>query len=298
MKGLTAAVGVFDGVHLGHRALVAEVCRRADATDTVPAIFTFTAHPLHTINPAKAPRTLTPAHAKEELLKKAGAGIVHTIDFSDRVRNMSARDFMGMLQHDYNVTTLVIGFNHRFGHGREHGFSDYVRIGAELGMQVVRADEEVIDGADKPVSSSTIRSYITAGKIKEANTMLGRPYAITGTVEKGQQIGRTIGFPTANLQPLCESQLIPAAGVYACMATIGNEAWPAMVNIGRRPTVGDDLNLTIEANIINFEGDLYGKPLTLEFIERLRDEKKFDDFEHLQRQLQHDRNSTLALINK
>lgn len=294
----TAAVGVFDGVHLGHQELVREVRAEADKSGSSATIFTFSSHPLLAIAPDRVPPTLTPAPQKEALLMQAGADRVVTLDFNDSLRMMPAREFMRLLHDTYGVERLVMGFNHRFGHDKATGFDHYAAAGKETGIDVLRGHEKKIEGVDCPVSSSSVRRCLLEGNIDTANAMLGHEYSIIGTVDRGQQIGREIGFPTANLRPACATQLIPKGGVYAAIACIGGKEWPAMVNIGCRPTIGAGLSPTIEAHIIGLDDDLYGRELEVRFAKRVRDEKKFDDLEHLRRQLEHDKHEISALITR
>ena len=178
---------------------------------------------------------------------------------------------------------LVIGYDHRFGKNREGGF-DYLSQHADrYGMSVEEIPREDVDAVG--VSSTRIRRALDSGDILTANRYLGYPYELTGTVERGRQLGRTIGWPTANLRVAEPLKLVPARGVYAVMATIGGTHHPAMLNIGVRPTVGGDLAQTIEAHLLDFSGDLYEQPLTLQFVTRLRDELKFDGLDALKAQL-------------
>jgi riboflavin kinase/FMN adenylyltransferase len=201
----------------------------------------------------------------------------------------TAKEFMEKILRDkLNVKKLVIGYDHRFGHDRAEGFDEYVRYGRELGIEVVRNNAFELNGVK--VSSSVVRSFLQEGEIELANNCLGYPYIITGEVVEGEQNGRKIGYPTANLDTKESHQLIPAAGVYAVKVRLnGTMSWrPAMMNIGSRPTFNGKGN-TIEINIFNFDDDIYGQQLQVAFIHRIREEQKFSSPEALAEQLAEDR---------
>ena len=288
MKHTAVAVGMFDGVHRGHQALVRELRRCAQERGLEACVITFADHPMRHICPEKAPRLLTTCSQKAQYLRQAGADEVLALDFNDDLRRLTAREFMRMISDRLGVRLWMLGFYHRFGSDGIRDFADYARIGAGLGIDVELAGMEVIDGMHLPVSSSLVREALADGRIDEACIMLGRHFSIIGTVEAGQRIGRTIGFPTANVKPLMAEQAIPAGGVYACSAVIDGAEWPAMTNIGCRPTIGQGLSSTIETHVIGFEGDLYDREIEVRFLRRLRDERKFDSLDDLRRQLNFD----------
>ncbi len=294
MSGSAVAVGMFDGVHLGHQSLVSELVHCARARGLQACVITFADHPLRSIRPDAAPMLLTTAAQKADLLRQAGADMVVTLDFDDGMRRLTAREFMAKIADDLGAKAWVMGFNHRFGSDGLHDFAAYQAIGGDLGIDVMLADRVVIDGMDEPVSSSLVRRALDQGRIDDANAMLGRQYAIIGKVETGRQIGRTIGFPTANVRPLMASQLIPQRGAYACAAIIDGRQWPAMTNIGCRPTLGDGLAPTIETHVIGFDGNLYGSEIEVRFSRRLRPERKFPTLDALRRQLALDLQSCLS----
>lgn len=285
---------MFDGVHLGHRHLLAHLRHEAGRRGLLTAAVTFSRHPLATLAPDRAPMAIDTPDERCRNLRRAGADRVIMLDFDRHMAAMSARDFMAMLHRDYGVDLLTVGFNHRFGAGRSESVADYCRYAGELGMEIVVADEcRAGDG----ISSSAIRSALERGDVAAAGSMLGRDYEFTGTVSPGRQLGRTIGFPTANLNPDCSDKIMPARGVYACRTVMPDGSIrPAMVNIGRRPTVSTAGDTTVEAHIIDYSGDLYGAQLTLQFVQRLRDEQRFDSAETLRRQLERDRRATIGAI--
>lgn len=278
-----AAVGMFDGVHRGHQALAAQVRQAASERGLQPAFFTFDRHPLQTVAPERAPRLLSTPEQRSLWLEPA---VTVTLPFDENLRRMTAEEFMRMLRDKYDVRLMAIGFNHRFGSDRLPNFEDYERIAHSLDMEAILAPEE-----GEGISSSAIRQAIDRGEIEKANDMLGRPFALAGTVAHGKAIGRSIGFPTANITPTLANQQIPREGVYAGRL-LGH---PALVNIGHRPTVGDDGHLSIEAHIIDYDGDLYGQPVELELTHRLRDERKFPTLDDLRTQIALDKAALLSL---
>lgn len=283
-----AAIGMYDGVHLGHRFLIGYVDDEAKKRGLAPAVVTFAEHPLKTVAPLRAPRLLTTLDERIGLLEQEGVDDCVILHFNDRLRRLSARDFLRRLKQRYGVDTLVVGFNNRFGRDRNDGIDEYRRIGAEIGMDILAAPEYKVKGA--PVSSSIIRRYLTDGEIKKATEALGRPYRIEGRVTSGRGIGRRMGFPTANLVPISPETLIPKVGVYAVIATTPDGVRrPAMLNIGYRPTIETEpADISIEVHIIDYTGYLYDETIAIEFIEYMRAEKRFADQNKLRAQLMTD----------
>lgn len=289
-----ATVGMFDGVHRGHRHLL-DTLRSINLSDRPPLAVTFPRHPLSLLAPEKAPKLITSADDKLTLLHNEGAEVA-MLDFNHRLAAMTAAEFMTMLRDHYGVGRLLLGFSNRFGSDRNLTFDDYYAIGDRLGIEVTQAGP-LHNGAG--ISSSAIRSEIAFGDIKAANEMLGRQFSITGKVVSGKKIGHTIGFPTANLSPADSNLIIPRNGVYVCDAILDNgEDVRAAVNIGLRPTIDPTSKaLSIEAHLIGFSGDLYGSTISLRFLGRLRDERRFDSRHDLCRQLEADSRQA-ALYNK
>lgn len=280
-----AAIGMFDGVHLGHRFLI-ECLQRSAQDRIIPTVFTFANHPLSVVNPAKAPRLLTLPDEKERLLRDIGTDVV-MLSFDDKLRSMTAGEFIAMLSRDYGVVQLLRGFNNRFGSDRVESAEEYRAIAAIHNVGLISADE-YRPGRDT-VSSTAIRRALDNGDVESAAYMLGRPYTLTGTVEAGHQLGRTIGYPTANIRPLSPVKAVPSPGVYAAdIECPDNIVRRAIVNIGRRPTVENSGEIRIEAHIDDFHGDLYGTSPTLRFLRRLRDERRFGSLDLLREQLDTD----------
>lgn len=268
-------VGTFDGVHRGHRKVVEFLTAQSAANGLRPIVITFEPHPLAVVAPTRAPKLLELPDEREENLRSLGVEVI-VLEFNEDLRRLTVAEWMERLARDYNVRLLVAGYDNTFGSdGMSMNLSDYSRIGENCGIKVVEAP--VVDG----VSSSAIRRALGAGDIDAATTMLGRPYSISGIVGHGRELGRQLGFPTANLisNP---GILLPAPGVYAAEATTADGSrYRAVVNIGVSPTVSEGLPLSIEAYLINYSGNLYGTDLRLDFLRRLRDEKKFGDISAL-----------------
>ena len=283
-----AAVGMFDGVHRGHLDIMNTVSREARASGGHPVICTFADHPVSLLRPADAPKLLTTPDEKAGLIKAHLPDAEVCMLHFREMRGIAARDFLRRRRVCHGVGTMVMGYANRFGCDGPREREAYDAIGRELGLRVVHVPPLDIAGAT--ASSTRLRSLISAGKMAEAAQMLGRPYSLSGTVVRGRQLGRTIGFPTANLTTDA-MKLLPATGVYAGRAIVGeSDTWPAIVNIGHRPTVeaNADAPISIEAHLAGCSADLYDRRLTIEFDRRLRDEQTFPSLEALRRQLQTD----------
>lgn len=284
---------MFDGVHTGHRVLIDGLLNVARDLDYIPAVFTFDRHPLVTIDPGRAPRLLTPWAVKRHKLSGLGVADVMRIPFDENIRRLTAREFMQRLHDKYNVRAMVVGYDHGFGSDRPDNFEAYKAIGDELGIDVRRASR--LDVAGATVSSSAIRNLLAEGKIEKANAMLGTNYSLSGRIVEGRHLGHGLGYPTANLS-IDPQLMLPADGVYAGRVLVDGEKWPAIINIGTNPTVSDEGTRTIEAHLIGFDGDLYGRKPVVSFIYRLRDEARFDSPEALRAQLDKDRADALRLL--
>ena len=358
-----ATIGSFDGVHRGHRSLLAQVRSIADERGMKAVAVTFGSSPKRVLGRGDVP-VLNTIEERTTLLRQAGMDEVKVLDFTPQIAAMPARDFMQqVLKDELHVAVLIIGYDHRFGHGRTEGFDDYVRYGKEMGIEVVRG-EACIEG-NEPVSSTRIRHLLAEGNVDEANHLLGYRYMLHGEVVDGYKEGRKMGFPTANLRLLDDDKLIPADGVYAVRVSVGqwtevdnchpekqnisredvilSEAngsragtWPGhdarffttfrmtremtdnaqqtgednselriqnsafkltgMLNIGYRPTLNNGRERSIEVHILDFEGMLYGKDITVEFVHRLREERMFANVEELTEQLRKDEERVRELL--
>lgn len=280
-KGFALTIGFFDGVHQGHRYLLQQLEELAAANGLSTAALTFDRHPRTVVQPNFVPSLLTTQEEKLDLLSKAFSGKIIVLPFTQELSEMTAKEFMqNILRDKLNAELLLMGYNHRFGHGGGNP-EDYVTWGHETGIKVCLAKAL----AGEKVSSSRIRNLISLGDVKKANNLLGYPYFLTGEVTEGKQIGRQIGFPTANLT-LPEQKLMPACGVYAVWVTMPDHSKRGgMLCIGHRPTVERNGEISVEVHIFDFNGNLYGTSISIDFIEKLRDERHFDSLEELQKQL-------------
>lgn len=274
-----ATIGFFDGVHRGHRCLISQVLEEASKHKLSSMAITMDCHPRSIVSTDYVPSLLTTTEERVSLLKEAGIEKVEVLHFDKRMSEMDAPTFMrSVLKERLGVKVLVMGYDHRFGHGGGSQ-EDYARWGKECDIEVVVARE--LD--DVYASSSEIRRKLSEGDVESAALLLGHPYMLTGMVESGHQIGRTLGFPTANLRIVAD-KLIPANGVYAVKTNLGN----GIMNIGKRPTLDNGNNRSIEVHIINYDGDLYGKGIQLDFIARIREERKFANLDELRTQIHND----------
>ncbi|MCC8037412.1 MAG: riboflavin biosynthesis protein RibF [Bacteroidales bacterium] len=285
-----AVIGTFDGLHLGHRFLLSMLRTEGMKRGLRPLVVTFDRHPLSVIAPDRVPPQLLELHRKRSMIEADGMELL-VLPFNERLRSLTAREFLQFLAEDYGVKALLMGYNHNFGSDRLTTINQYRAVAQDLGIEVIQAPEYRPEG-ELPVSSSAVRALLSEGKADVAAELLGRPYSLSGTVTHGQALGRTIGFPTANIVPLEPTMAIPATGVYAAEVTIEGETTPrrALVNVGYRPTVDSDSNprLSIEAHIPNYQGNLYGLTLRVEFLRRLRAERRFPSLDALQSQIRHD----------
>lgn len=283
-----ATIGFFDGVHLGHVHLLSQLKDIAAERGLKSMAITFPEHPRQILQSDYRPRLLSTPQDKMRQLEQTGIDYCFPLHFTSALAAMDARSFMtDFLQKRLGVNTLLVGHDHHFGHDTNLNIDDYKRIGHEIGMEVIPASAYLYEGS--PISSSRIRRELVSGNVKQANEMLGYRYTISGTVIHGLQNGRKMGFPTANLGPYCEFMQIPADGVYAALATVDGETWPAMLNIGFRPTFEGKAR-TIEAHLLDFDRDIYFHELSLEFVEFLRPERRFSSPQELASQLEADRN--------
>ena len=291
-----ATIGFFDGVHLGHRFLLRQVAEEAGKKGLATMVVTFPDHPRRTLHADYQPALLTTPTEKWELLAETGTDYCAWIPFTTELSKLTAREFMEHVLRDrLNVKALVIGYDHHFGHKSNETFEDYSRYGEELGIKIIQARE--LADSQIHISSSAIRKALLTGNADIAAQALGRPYSLQGSVVKGHQIGRTLGFPTANLHPLSPLKLIPGNGVYAVRATVDRQTtYAAMLNIGYRPTFADETCLTIEAHLLHFKGNLYGKDLQIDFITRLRGEQHFATPDELAAQLKRDALQTEKIL--
>ncbi len=293
-KGCAVTIGFFDGVHRGHRYLLQQLEEMAANKKLSPVAVTFDRHPKEVVSKDFSPSLLTTQAEKLSLLSQFFKGEIVVLPFTQEFSSLTAKGFMqSVLREKLNAEVLLMGYNHRFGHGGGT-MEEYVAWGREADIEVRMA--RALEG--EKVSSSRIRKLIAEGDVEKANTLLGYRYFMTGSIVEGKQIGRQIGFPTANFS-LPEQKLLPACGVYAVGVEMADGTRKSgMLCIGHRPTVEANGELSIEVHIFNFEGNLYGKELRLEFIGRLREERRFSSLEELQQQLRKDAAAVQELMGK
>ena len=289
-----ATIGFFDGVHLGHRHLINQVKMAASLNGWCSSIITFPAHPRQVVQSSYQPSLLSSPEEKIELLNATGIDNCIVLPFTRELSLFTAREFMQLLYDKYKVRMLIIGYDHRFGHNRTETFDDYCRYGRELGIHIMQATAYTQEQDN--VSSSAIRRALLSGEISTATKYLGYNYFIQGTIVGGYQVGRKIGFPTANLQVDFSNKLIPAIGVYAVCVTVNGQNYKGMLNIGHRPTINNGTDLSIEVHILDFEGDIYHQPMRIEFIDYLRPEAKFHSVDELILQIQKDKNAAIKIL--
>ena len=284
-----ATIGTFDGVHLGHRALLSQLVADARELRLTPAAVTFATHPRREITPGEAPPMLMSPRQRAEAIMDAGVTDVIMLDFNEKMRMMTAREFLEFIHSRYSVEALLMGFNNAFGHDRPQGIDAYRAIGRETGVEIVGARELTVEGCGR-VCSSAARALLQQARPDEAARVLGAPYRITGRVVHGKELGRKLGFPTANIEPLDRDCLIPAKGVYAADGTLPDgSTYPAMLNIGHRPSVdAPHAPISIEAHILGFDGDIYGSTVAVDFLRYIREERKFPSLDALRARLEED----------
>ncbi len=285
-----ATVGFFDGVHIGHRHLIDQVKKEAERRGLPSAVVTFPVHPRKVLQTDYQPALLCGFDEKIEQLATAGIDYCISLPFTVELSQLSAREFMQkVLKEQLHVNTLLVGYDHRFGHNREDSYPEYSQYGKELGMQVILATEFQL--GDNDVSSSQIRRLLKAGKIKEANELLSYNYRLSGKIVEGYQVGRTIGYPTANMRVWERYKVVPELGVYAVMVHLRDLIYPGMLYIGRRPTLHSDNEISVEVNLFDFDGNLYNQSMSVEFIDFIRTDRKFDTKEELVAQIHQDKES-------
>jgi riboflavin kinase / FMN adenylyltransferase len=287
IKNAVVTSGTFDGVHLGHQKILSRIREIALEMDGESVLITFWPHPRLVLYPNEHNlRLLSTFEEKANLLKKAGLDHLVTIPFTKAFSQLTSREFIQTVLIDKLQTKkLVIGYDHRFGKNREGSFEHLKENKGQYGFELEEISREDIDQVG--ISSTKIRKALEQGQIDIANEYLGRPYELNGIVIKGQQIGRSIGFPTANVHIPNDYKLVPHDGVYAVTATLGENQYNGMLNIGNRPTV-DGQSKTVEVHLFDYEGDLYDERITIYFQHYLRAEKKFANLDALKAQLELD----------
>ncbi len=292
--GTTITVGSFDGVHLGHRAVLDETAGRARVAGRQGVLVTFTPHPLEVVNPSAAPPLLTLAEERLEILAQSAIDRVMMLRFDRGLAELSPRDFVReVLIGRFGMRELIIGVDHGFGRGRSGDVETLRSLGSELGFDVNVVDPVVIGG--QQVSSSRIRQAVASGDLAEARQLLGRPYTVIGRVGRGAQRGRRLGVPTINLADVPSRKLLPPDGVYAVRVEWPGGRAGGMMNQGPKPTF-DEGRRSLEAHLFGFDGDLYGQQVRIEWVERIRGVRRFESVDELTMQLGQDRREATAIL--
>jgi riboflavin kinase/FMN adenylyltransferase len=290
-------IGMFDGIHLGHQKILEDLIRGAETANARSVLVTFDPHPQTLMKRNAAPiELLTPFDEKMTLLERTELDGVLVVPFTEALSRMTPESFVSdFLVKTVGVQEFTIGYNHAFGRDRKGDAALLRRLGSRYDFTVDVVEPVQING--EKVSSTRIRHLIGEGEVSLANRLLGRFYSIEGNVVKGEKVGKRIGFPTANVESTQENKLVPGDGVYAVMVCIDGDVLPGMANIGFRPTM-DGTRRGIEVHIHGFTGNLYGRKLRMEFVERIRDERRFDSIDALISQIEFDRKRSIELLSK
>ena len=287
------ALGTFDGLHRGHLDVIGTAKQEAEHTGAKLAVFTFSNHPLEWINPAHVPVALVTPAVKLQLLENLGVDVLIDIPFNQLVADLLPQQFLERLSA-LNYSCLVVGENFTYG---QRGMGNVYTLAASaqaLGFKLIL--RKLVSNNGTIISSTEIRRLITAGEVQQAAKMLGRSYSISGIVAHGNERGRLLGYPTANLELVDAHVAIPLGGVYAVRAYVDGGVYGGMANIGKNPTFGDVEKPRLETNIFGFSGDIYGKTLTIEFVQRIRGEVKFTGIDALKAQLAQDKLDCLKFL--
>ena len=292
-------IGTFDGVHLGHREVISELKRHSALSGGESVIFTFEPHPRIVIAPQEDTlRLLSTKSEKIRLIEKIGIDHLVIYPFTKEFSKLTYDEFVSeILVKGMNISSLVVGYDHRFGKGRQGNFNSLEILSRSFNFNVEQLSQLVVD--NKVVSSTKIRQALEEGNISKANHFLGYHYSLSGKVIEGKQLGRKIGFPTANVDTYDCHKLVPADGVYAVMIEIGSQVLKGMLNIGMRPTVNHNADhKSIEVHIFDFDEDIYNSDITLLFVEKIRNEQKFDGIDLLRDQLFKDQEIAMDILAK
>ncbi len=280
-------IGMFDGVHAGHRQILAHLESEKKAYQGESVLLTFWPHPRVFFGKAEGFKMLTSLDEKLELLEQTGLDACLVLPFSDEFANLSPEAYITQIIHEgIGARKVIVGYDHKYGKNGSGTFELMQQFAQKLDFELEQIDAYSIES--KTISSTKIRQALSLGDVTTANSYLSYTYFIGGTIIAGAQIGRTLGFPTANLQLNFEQKMLPADGVYACYTLVNGEKHASVVNIGTNPTIQKELLLTIEIHLLDFQGDLYGEQVRVQFVSRLRDEQQFHSREALQKAIKND----------
>ncbi|MFI5196698.1 MAG: bifunctional riboflavin kinase/FAD synthetase [Chitinophagales bacterium] len=294
-KNAVLTIGTFDGVHKGHKVILQEVVSHAKKVNGESVLITFEPHPRKLLFPGQPLGIITPLHEKLQLVTEEGITHIVVVPFTKEFSMLSAQEYIErFMVNIFHPHSIVIGYDHRFGHDRKGNIKLLEKYAPIYHYELMEIPPQLIDEA--AVSSTKIRHAIKEGRMEYTNLMLGRNYSMKGTVIHGNKLGRTLGYPTANIQPQEREQIIPANGIYAIRALHDNKKYNGMLSIGYNPTITDIKELRIEVNLFDFDKQIYGDTLEICFIKKLREEQKFDSIEALKKQLHRDKVDTLRVI--
>lgn len=295
-KKTIVTIGTFDGVHIGHQKIIEKLIQETKKADCESLILTFFPHPRMVLNGSSSIKLLNTINEKSSLLEKMGLDNLVVHPFDKKFSNLSAEEFVKTILVDsFNIKKIIIGYDHRFGNNRAANIDDLISFGKKYDFEVEQISAQEIDSVS--VSSTKIRDAITDGNMIVANEFLGYDYILSGKIIIGKQLGRTIGFPTANIKIEENYKLIPKNGVYIVKSHLQEKTVFGIMNIGLNPTVNGE-DLSIEVHFLDFDADLYNKNITVSVIARIRDEQKFTSIDLLKAQIQEDKNYAISFIKK
>ena len=295
-KKTIVTIGTFDGVHIGHQKIIEKLIQESKSSDSESLILTFFPHPRMVLHETSSIKLLNTINEKSSLLEKMGLDNLVIHPFDKEFSNLSAEEFVKTILVDlFNVQKIIIGYDHRFGKNRAANIENLIEFGEKYGFEVEQISAQEIDSVS--VSSTKIRVAITNGNMAVANEFLGYDYLLSGKIIQGKQLGRTIGFPTANLKIKENYKLIPKIGVYIVKSILQEKTVFGIMNIGLNPTVNGE-DLSIEVHFLDFDSDIYDTEITVSVIERIRDEQKFTSIDILKSQIQKDKNFAISYIEK
>ncbi len=290
-------LGTFDGIHPGHLKIIDKLLERSKEMKCRNVVITFHPHPRMVLSKDSSVKILTTLEERKNLLEKRGVENFLTINFTKEFASLTGEQFIyDYLINGIGITEIVLGYDHHFGKGRSGNVELLKNIGAKENFSVTTVDAFYVD--DEIVSSTKIRNALNIGDLKKAKKLLGRNYSFSGTVISGNKRGRELGFPTANIKLLSQEKLLPAIGIYVVKVLLKDEEHTGLLSIGRRPTFYDDGELVAETYIYDFDREIYGKKVTIELVERLRGEEKFNSAEELINQMNKDKENGLKILNE
>ena len=292
-------LGMFDGVHAGHKKLLSHVIDISQEKSLIPTVLTFWPHPRMVLKKDEdSLQFITTLDEKTVVISQQGIEQLFLLQFNKDLASKTAEEFIvEILIGKVKMKHLVVGYNHRFGRDRVHDYNVYKQLAEKYGFTISRV--EAVHEGDIAVSSTVVRNLLNEGRVQKANKILGYNYSIFGTVTGGQKLGRKLGYPTANIKPNEHYKLIPGKGVYACFINVMGKQYGGMLNVGVRPTINSsDYELTIEVHILDFNQDIYSEEVTVSFIQKVRDEEKFSGLDTLVAQLKVDEQNIRKILNE